>query len=185
MGWLIPHRLPCRAGPPSVATGGGLYSPVDAHRPPVLLAKRNAQPKPPFQLGAHSASTGGGLLPLLYHNAFEIATPPPYPAARGARASKRAPRGARSYVTGSAAAAVRAAARGAAAAVWPSGREGPGKETERSVATKPAARGAPRPELPRARAAARPERRGVPFFSDKDERQKYLGKIGLGGSLTL
>ena len=32
---------------------------------------------------------------------------------------------------GSAAAAVRAAARGAAAAEWPGGREGPGKETER------------------------------------------------------
>lgn len=68
---------------------------------------------------------------------------------------------------GSAAAAVRAAARGAAAAEWPGGRKGPGKETERSVATQPAARGAPRPKLPRARAAARPERRGVPFYNDK------------------
>lgn len=40
----------------------------------------------------------------------------------------------------------------------------PARRRSACVATKPAGRGAPLPELPRARAAARQDRRGVPFF---------------------
>lgn len=60
---------------------------------------------------------------------------------------------------------MRAAARGAAAAEWPCGRKGPGKETERMRSDEAGGPGRAPAELPRARAAAGRKGAGYLFYS--------------------